>query len=89
MEGEVVGRLPQRRPEPEEHDEGPSADDLERFGGVTHTCPNCGKEVFDDAETCYHCGEAMMARRSGGPPLWVAVTSVVLLVAFMIFLLFR
>jgi uncharacterized protein (DUF983 family) len=54
--GEVVSRNKLAR---RDDDDGPSARDLEQFGDVTRTCPSCNKEVFDDAEVCYHCGHAM------------------------------
>lgn len=68
-------------------DGGPSADDIERFSGVTRTCPACGKEVFDDAVTCYHCGADMeRSREAGLPKVWVVVTVLVLLGALVFFL---
>ncbi|MFN0010396.1 MAG: hypothetical protein ACKVS8_02000 [Phycisphaerales bacterium] len=90
LEGEVVGRVP-RRPRPRqqdaEFDEGPSADDIERFGDVTRTCPECHKEVFDDAEVCYHCGHAFSRAPSKGLPRWAIVTAGVVLAAFLLMLL--
>lgn len=58
--GEVVP-APQR-PEPEELDEGPSAEDIARLDNPTRVCPSCGKDVFDDSEVCYHCGHHFSAR---------------------------
>ncbi|MFT3683392.1 MAG: zinc ribbon domain-containing protein [Phycisphaerales bacterium] len=70
-------------------DEGPSAADLEKFGGVTRTCPECGKEVFDDTSTCYHCGADLDAPRHARlPKTWVVVT-VLAVIAAMIFFLIR
>lgn len=60
------------RREPEEGD-GPSAADLDRFAGETRACPACGREVYDDAEVCYHCGAAMSGGRSAVPKWWVVV----------------
>ncbi|MHC5025517.1 MAG: hypothetical protein ACYTGR_01985 [Planctomycetota bacterium] len=37
-------------------DEGPSADDIDRFGGDTGYCPHCGEEVWDQAPQCPSCG---------------------------------
>jgi uncharacterized protein (DUF983 family) len=85
----VVGRVPRSPRRDEELDEGPSAEDLERFSGVTRTCPSCSKEVFDDAEVCYHCGEAMSHTGEGGPPKWVMLTAGVLLAAFVLLWLVR
>ncbi len=41
-----------------DQDEGPSEEDQERFGDdrvSTGLCPDCGGEVFDDAEVCPRC----------------------------------
>jgi len=27
------------------------------------TCPNCGKEVMEDFDTCFHCGEELLIRK--------------------------
>jgi uncharacterized OB-fold protein len=67
-------------------DEGPSEADLERFGDATRRCPECGREVYDEAAICPHCGHAFSeaARR---PPVWAIVTVVVVIAAFAVFLL--
>ena len=41
-------------------DDEPSEADLEQFGGVTRTCPECGTECYDDAEVCWKCGRVFM-----------------------------
>lgn len=80
--GEVIDqRQALTRSDP--HDEGPSAEDIERFSNVTRRCPACGKEVFDDAEICYHCGEAMEAPEHKHPPDWRAVVVIVLVVVLL------
>ena len=40
-------------------DLGPSPEDLERFGDQHQHgwCPQCGAEVWDDAEFCPECGD--------------------------------
>jgi hypothetical protein len=72
-------------------DEGPSREDLERFSDVTRTCPSCKKEIFDDAELCYHCGSAVegTAQGSGKMPMWVALTGTLVLAAFVLVFVFR
>ncbi len=67
-------------------DENPSEDDIQRFGDITRVCPECKKEVFDDAAVCYHCGHAFertMAGSSRGPK-WMIVTILVLIAAFVV-----
>ena len=88
VDGEVVNRHGLARRE-QTVDGGPSADDLEKFGGVTRTCPSCGKDVFDDATTCYHCGADMdVPRHARLPKTWMVVT-VLVLIAVTIFWLTR
>ncbi|MFO0873230.1 MAG: hypothetical protein U0575_04580 [Phycisphaerales bacterium] len=36
-------------------DEGPTPDDLRRFNRETGYCPDCGAEVFDQADVCPKC----------------------------------
>ena len=49
--------------EPDEpDDEGPSGDDIARFGQVDSSedvayCPSCKTEVWFDADRCPHCGQ--------------------------------
>jgi hypothetical protein len=64
----------------------PSRDDLERFGDVTRVCPECRKEVFDDAAVCYHCGHAFERTAPGSTrtPRWIVVTIIVIVAAFVI-----
>lgn len=58
--GEVVPRSPI---EHEHDDDGPSPDDLERFGDVTRPCPSCGKYISDQAQQCHWCGDWVTAPR--------------------------
>jgi len=46
---------------PRELDEGPSDEDVERFGDATVACPSCGTELYDDVALCYKCGRALNA----------------------------
>ena len=75
---------------PMREEEGPSRADIDKFSGVTRNCPACNKEVFDDAEICYHCGEAFEKTSAGvsGPPTWVIVTAISLALAIVVGLLF-
>lgn len=70
-------------------DEGPLPGDIERFSGVTRTCPECGKEVFDDVTRCYHCDADMDTpgtRQSGGKPVWVVITAAIGIVVLLLVL---
>ncbi|HYD01239.1 MAG TPA: zinc-ribbon domain-containing protein [Phycisphaerales bacterium] len=85
VEGEVFNgrQLARRAPQ---RDDGPSPEDLERFGGVTRTCPACGKEVYDDASQCYHCGHALDgADRQQLPKVWVVVVVLILIASIAFF----
>lgn len=84
--GEVVDRNVLAPHDP--HDEGPSAADIERFSNVTRRCPACNKEVFDDAEICYHCGEAMNARERDKHADWRAVVVIVLVMVLLMGVVF-
>lgn len=87
-EGDVVpGSAGRIRPRADDDDdEGPSPADIERFGRVTRTCPECGKDVFDDVAICYHCGHAFekTTSGSGGVPAWVMVVAALILTAFVL-----
>ena len=80
--GEVVPNRPRAEPE-DEDDQGPSQADLERFSGVTRACPACRREVYDDADVCYHCGELMNARRQVRPPVWAILAAALALLGFL------
>lgn len=82
--GEVV---PSRaRPPEREFDEDPSEDDIARLDSPVRTCPECRKEVFDDAEVCYHCGHAFSREPRGPSGVQIAVVAVLVL-SFLIFTL--
>jgi hypothetical protein len=68
----------------DELDEDPSPEDMERFGGVTRTCPECKSEVYDDAEICHECGHAFSGEAKNHPlmiPVMIAII-VALLVGY-------
>ena len=81
-EGDVVPA--RKRAQREETDEFPSEEDIERFNNVTRTCPECNKEVFDDAALCYHCGHAFERTTEGSTAnkKWVVAVVVVIIAAF-------
>jgi hypothetical protein len=77
----VLGFPVAKRPiDPDELDESPSEEDLERFGDVTQTCPQCGTELYDDVDLCWNCGHALMSRPARPPAALIVVLIVVLLV---------
>ncbi len=69
------------------HPDGPSAEDLDRFGDEFRTCPNCGHQIYDQAEICPHCREAIIDR-PGSTPLWVWITVILALVGIVFFFVF-
>ncbi|MEQ8843283.1 MAG: hypothetical protein RIB58_00390 [Phycisphaerales bacterium] len=74
------GEVLERAPMADTLDEGPSDDDLDRFGSVTQTCWRCGTELYDDATVCWNC-QASVGPGSGprqGTPVWVIIVGVVL-----------
>jgi ribosomal protein S27E len=84
--GDVVPARTRPKRAPREIDELPSQEDMDRFADPTRTCPECNKEVFDDAAVCYHCGHAF-ERTTGGStrnPKWIVITVVLVLVAFVL-----
>jgi uncharacterized membrane protein YvbJ len=48
-------------------DEDPTDDDLDRFAGETGFCPDCGREIWDEAYQCPHCNEIVENRVSRTP----------------------
>lgn len=63
----------------DEIDEDPSPEDIEAFGDVTTTCPNCRATLYDDVAICWKCGEAQgAARKSAYGKPWVIVVAVLL-----------
>jgi ribosomal protein L37E len=83
--GDVVPA--RQRPQREEIDEGPSEEDLARLDSPTRTCPECGREVFDDSEVCYHCGHHFSAGERSVPWLQLGVALVIVLVFVGIYIL--
>ncbi|MEM7622055.1 MAG: hypothetical protein AAF235_02510 [Planctomycetota bacterium] len=59
--------------------EGPSPDDLERFGDELDACPSCGRDIYDQVEMCPFCGSAIERTPSKSAPA-VVVIAIVLVV---------
>ncbi len=79
-------------------DEQPSSEDLDRFGDdadQTGWCPDCGAEVWDEAEFCPECGAQIGGRVLRRPPaatefhkkMMLLITIAVLVVFFAVFVL--
>ena len=73
-----------------DQDEGPSDEDIERFGDETPKadarCPDCGTAVWSEADICPKCyaflgGEAAPARRGMFAAHWKAIVVWALIVA--------
>ncbi|MFT5424363.1 MAG: hypothetical protein ACI89L_002158 [Phycisphaerales bacterium] len=63
--------------------DGPSAEDLHRFGDEMSVCPSCNSEIYDQAELCHVCGH-MIERESSGPPAWVVVAAVLVIIGLLL-----
>ena len=52
-------------------DEGPSADDIRRFGGDDRSgyCPDCSALIYDDADVCPSCGAYVHGQVLSRPPV--------------------
>lgn len=83
----MARRRAQRPISPDDIDEGPSDEDIDRFSDVTHKCPSCGTVSYDDAEICWKCGSSMSGSGSAKPPLWVWITAAVLLIGMIVMML--
>lgn len=84
--------MARRRPPADDWEEGldpdgPSPEDLDRFGDEFQTCPNCGASVYDQAELCARCGHAFN-QRPGGLPMWAILTAIAVLGAFVLYWIF-
>jgi len=70
---------------PRDIDEGPSAEDLARFGGETRPCPECATDVYDEASVCPRCGHVFEGDGAGAKmPMWVVVGAIAALLGFLV-----
>ena len=70
-------------------DEDPSPEDLERFSRDTAFCPDCGAEVWDQAEVCSACGAYLHGETMRHPlregrrrRQWLTLVAVITAIAF-------
>ncbi|MCW5774879.1 MAG: hypothetical protein KIS87_00335 [Phycisphaeraceae bacterium] len=68
--------------------EGPSAADLDRFGGAFVLCPECEFEVYDQAEVCPRCGRALTSLAARKTPWWVILVTAFLLLGLALLFVF-
>jgi predicted RNA-binding Zn-ribbon protein involved in translation (DUF1610 family) len=61
-----------------EDDEG--EDDLDD-DKATDLCPNCGEEIYDDAEQCPHCGHYITEEDHASRKSWWVVAGAVICLA--------
>jgi len=67
--------------------EGPSADDLDRFGDEAITCWNCGAQYYDELTSCPRCG-APVTKPGSKMPTWAVVLAALGFLGFLIFVAF-
>lgn len=67
--------------------EGPSAEDIERFGDEWRRCPRCSREIYDQAEICPYCGHALGAEPPRVPIRYILIVMAVLIVFILVFAL--
>ncbi len=77
-----------------EIDEGPSSADIERFDRVEAYCPDCGAEIWDQADVCPKCYAYLGGETSRHKPVdlwlrqrWTMFVVIILLLAMLIWLL--
>ncbi len=95
LEGEYSRAMPRRF----EQNEGPSEDDIQRFGGADSSlgfCPECGAEISDLADICPSCHSWIPEGAQRRHPLtsdmmrrWYAFIGIVVLGVFLYLWLFR
>ena len=78
------GCAPNSGPEFDPDCEGPSPEDIERFGGDTIACPGCKADVYDEAPFCHSCGrplgdDAQHASSGMGGPLVIGAFALAIL----------
>ncbi len=75
--------------EGDDEDEGPTEADVERFGGVTRRCPECGTELYDDTELCWSCGHALASGSGRNLPLLALIIVAIMMAALVLALVLR
>ena len=72
-------------------DEGPSEQDIERFDRETAYCPDCGAEIWDQAEICPKCHAYLYDGPQTSPPVeawfrrrWMLLIVILALIGFVL-----
>lgn len=73
--------------EAEDPDE--SDQDSDEDPSATIPCPNCGHDVFEDADRCPHCGEYITPAASSARPMWLIIAAILALLALLFWLVLR
>jgi hypothetical protein len=78
----------QRRP-----DEGPSPEDIRKFSHELAHCPDCGAEIWDQADVCPKCFAYLAGHTSSRHPSeawfrkrWVVAVAIIVMIAFVMLL---
>jgi hypothetical protein len=75
-------------------DEDPGSEDIDRFSSETACCPDCGAEIWDQAEVCPSCyaylGGNVISRTPAQARFrrkWIVLVAILLLLAFVLWML--
>ncbi len=68
-----------------EHDrDAPRLEDVEDFSDATRRCPECGTDVYDEAEVCFKCGHAFGDSKEAQTKPWVVWVILVVVAAILV-----
>lgn len=72
-------------------DEGPSPEDIERFSNDVGHCPDCGAEIWDQADICPKCYAYLAGHTTSRTPMeslfrrkWVVLIAIAVIAGFVI-----
>lgn len=75
-------------------DEDPSPEDIERFSGETAYCPECGAQIWDQADICPECYAYLGGHTNLRPPVqewfrrkWFVLVVIMALIGFVLLML--
>lgn len=70
----------------ERDDPDASDQDSDDDASATVSCPNCGQDVYEDADRCPYCNEYITAASSGGRPTWLIIAAILALLGVLFWL---